>query len=176
MTMPDDRYRRTRGQRSVALLAVGILAAVVLAGCGGDEDAFAQRRGEVAQRGAEVMPFDLERTTHRFETTDTGLVQTVVADDPDDRQQIELIRRHLEEEAARFARGDFDDPAAIHGEDMPGLAELRAGAANIDVQLVSLDDGARIIYTTDDPALIDALHRWGHAQVSDHGAHAEHGS
>jgi hypothetical protein len=176
MTMTDDRPRRTRGPRSVALLAVGILAAVALAGCGGDEDALAQRQVEIAQRGAEVMPFDLETTTHRFEPTDTGLVQTVVADDPDDRRQIELIRRHLEEAAARFARGDFDDPATIHGEDMPGLTELRAGAANIDVQLKSLDDGARIIYTADDPALIDALHRWGHAQITDHGPHAEHGS
>lgn len=122
------------------------------------------------------MPFDLEATTHRFQPTETGLVQTVVADDPDDRQQIELIRRHLEEEAARFARGDFDDPAAIHGEQMPGLAELRAGAAKIDIQLVSLDDGAHLIYTTDDPALIDGLHRWSQSQMSDHGAHAEHGS
>jgi hypothetical protein len=166
----------TRGPRTVVLLALGVLAVVTLAGCGGDTDALAQRQTEVAQRGAEVMPFDLEATTHRFQPTETGLVQTVVADDPDDGQQIELIRRHLEEEAGRFARGDFDDPAAIHGEEMPGLAELRAGAAEIDIQLVPLDDGARLIYTADDPALIDALHRWSQAQLFDHGAHAEHGS
>lgn len=176
MTKTDDRRWTIRRLRTAAMIAVGLLATAALAGCGGDADALAQRQTEVAQRGAEVMPFDLEATTHRFEPTDTGLVQSVVADDPDDTEQIELIRQHLEEEAARFARGDLDDPASIHGEDMPGLAELRSGAADIDIQLVSLDDGARLIYTTDDPALIDALHRWGEAQLSDHGDHAEHGS
>ncbi|MEX2550034.1 MAG: hypothetical protein WD638_07395, partial [Nitriliruptoraceae bacterium] len=88
-------------------------------------------------------------------------------------EQVALIGEHLEEEAARFARGDLDDPAAIHGEDMPGLAELRAGAAEIDIQLEQLDDGALLSYTTGDPTLIEALHRWGEAQVSDHGDHAQ---
>jgi hypothetical protein len=176
MTMTADRSHQSRAARTAVLIAAGLVTAGALAGCGGDTGALAQRQAEVAQRGVEVMPFDLEATTHRFEPTDTGLVQTVVADDPEDTEQIELIRQHLAEEAARFARGDLDDPATIHGEDMPGLAELRSGAANIDIELVSLDDGARLVYTTDDPALIDALHRWGQAQLSDHGDHAEHGS
>jgi hypothetical protein len=145
-----------------------------LTGCGGQDDALAGRRAEVAERGAEVMPFDLEATTHRFESTETGLVQTVTVDDPRDREQIALIREHLEEEAGRFAQGDLGDPATIHGHDMPGLAELRDGAANIDIRFESRDDGARLIYTTDDPDLIEALHHWGVAQVSDHGDHAEH--
>jgi hypothetical protein len=158
------------------VLAAGILAAVPLTGCGDDADTLAERQAEVAQRGVEVMPFDLEATTHRFEPTDTGLVQTVTADDPEDREQVALIREHLEVAAARFAQGDFDDPATIHGEAMPGLAQLRAGAAEIDIQFEIRDDGARLIYTTDDPALIEALHQWGEAQVSDHGDHAEHGN
>ena len=33
-------------------------------------------------------------------------------------------------------------------------------------------DGARIAYTSDDPALVGALHRWGDARVGDHGATA----
>jgi hypothetical protein len=41
------------------------------------------------------------------------------------------------------------------------------------IELEELPDGARVIYTTDDPALVDALHRWGEAQVTDHGEHAE---
>jgi hypothetical protein len=164
-----------RGARTTSVLAAVILAAVTVAGCGAEDDALAARQAEVAQRGAGVMPFDLEATTHRFESTETGLVQTVTVDDPEDREQIAMIREHLQEEAGRFAQGDFDDPATIHGHDMPGLAELREGAGNIDIQIESRDDGARLIYTTDDPDLIEALHRWGDAQVSDHGDHAEHG-
>jgi hypothetical protein len=178
--MIEGRMRRTthppsgRGARTTTVLAAGILTALTLTGCGGEDEALAGRQAEVAQRGAEVMPFDLEATTHRFEPTETGLVQTVTADDPRDREQIALIREHLEEEAGRFAQGDFGDPATIHGHDMPGLAELRDGAANIDIQFETRDDGARLIYATDDPDLIEALHRWGEAQVSDHGEHAEH--
>jgi hypothetical protein len=157
------------------VLAVGLAAVAIGTGCGGDDAVLADRQTEVAQRGAEVMPFDLEATTHRFARTDTGLVQTVTADDPRDVQQVEAILAHLEEEADRFGRGDFDDPAAIHGHGMPGLAELRDGAADIDIRFETLDDGARLTYTADDPELIEALHRWGDAQVSDHGDHAEHG-
>lgn len=137
------------------------------------DDDLAERQAEVAQLGADVMPFDLDATTHRFEPIDDGLVQTVVADDPNDGQQVSLVREHLAAEAERFANGDYSDPASIHGEDMPGLAELEAGASAIAIELEDVTDGARITYTTDDPALIDALHRWAQAQVTDHGEHAE---
>lgn len=126
----------------------------------------------VAARGAEVMPFDLEATTHRFEPTDAGLVETVVADDPGDDVQIELIRSHLAGEEQRFEVGDYGDPATIHGDDMPGLAELEAGAANIDVAYEDTGGGARLTFTSDDAVLIEALRRWGEAQTSDHGQHA----
>jgi hypothetical protein len=169
----DDR----RGHRLDAVLATAMLLALGLSGCSdGGEAALVERQAEVAQRGAAVMGFDLDSTTHRFETTDSGLVQSVTADDPGDEQQIRLVREHLAEQATRFAEGDFDDPAAIHGHDMPGLAELRTAAGAIHIELQQLDAGARMIFTTEDPALIDALHRWAHAQRLDHGAHAEHGS
>ena len=167
-------------RRPAGVVAAGMLV-LGLAACGddggedrqGDSGANGERQAEVAERGADVMPFDLDATTHRFEPTPDGLVQTVVADDPDDADQVGLVRRHLAEEAERFAAGDYGDPAAIHGDDMPGLAELEAGADAIDVAYADAPDGARVTYTTSDPALVDALHRWSEAQVMDHGAHAE---
>jgi hypothetical protein len=162
--------RRVEG--AAALVAVLALGAVALLGCGGG-GASASRQDEVAERGAEVMPFDLDATTHRFEPTASGLEQTVVADDPDDHEQVALVREHLAAEAARFRAGDYDDPAAIHGDHMPGLAELSAGADGVVVELSELDDGARLTFTSADPALVDALHRWGEAQTMDHGTHAD---
>jgi hypothetical protein len=156
--------------RRADLLAAATLA-LVAAACGGE--AGASRQDEVAERGAEVMPFDLDATTHRFEPTATGLDQTVVVDDPGDREQVVLVREHLAEEAERFRAGDYGDPAAIHGDHMPGLAELEAGAAAVDVELSDLDDGARLRFTSVDPALVGALHRWGAAQTVDHGGHAD---
>jgi len=130
------------------------------------------RQAEVAARGAQVMPFGLEQTTHVFQQLPDGGLQTVTANDPANTEQIALIQAHLQEEAVKFRRGDFGDPATIHGQDMPGLADLKAGATKIDVQYTALPDGGQIRYTTSDPALTMALHHWFAAQISDHGAHA----
>ena len=159
----------------VSATAAGLLSMAVMA-CGDDgtDERLAERRAEIADRGADVMPFDLDATTHRFEPSEAGLVQTVVADEPSDTAQVDLIRDHLAQEADRFGRGDYGDPAAIHGDDMPGLAELEAGADSVTVTFEDLVDGARLVFTTDDPGLVDALHRWGEAQTTDHGAHADH--
>ncbi|SFR29159.1 hypothetical protein SAMN04488564_11783 [Lentzea waywayandensis] len=156
----------------MAAAAIGVLSS----GCGGNPSAPApktsDRQAEVAERGASVMPFDLERTTHRFAKTDTGGVQTVVADDPQDTTQVTLIQEHLTAEVDRFRRGDFTDPGRIHGNDMPGLEELRAHGGEITIAYEATPDGARATYTTGDAGLRTALHTWFDAQVSDHGQHA----
>jgi hypothetical protein len=154
-------------------LLAALAAALVLAGCADDGDGSADRQADVAERGAQVMPFDLDVTTHRFEPTDNGLIETVVADRPDDAEQVALVQQHLTEEAGRFRNGDYGDPAAIHCNDMPGLAVLEDRAASIAIDLTHLADGARLTFTADDPALVDALHLWGKTQTADHGQHAE---
>lgn len=153
----------------VALLAV-VVAVVAIAG--GDD---LSRQEVVAERGAEVMPFDLEATTHVFDATSTGGVQTVVADDPTDREQVVLIRGHLRDEVARFRAGDFGDPATIHGHDMPGLDTLEDHADAIRIRYRDRRDGGQVTYQSDDPTVVDALHDWFDAQVADHGAHAQPG-
>ena len=132
------------------------------------------RQGEVAARGAKVMPFDLEQTTHVFQKLDDGGLQKVVVKDPSNKKQIALIQDHLKAESEKFRKGDFSDPAKIHGEDMPGLADLKSGAKKIDVRYTALPDGAQIRYTAKDPKLVTALHQWFSAQLSDHGKHATH--
>jgi hypothetical protein len=148
---------------------------VLASACASDGDDLSERQARVAERGAEVMPFDLEATTHTFTKTDAGGLQVVVADDPGDSEQIELIRAHLREERDNFSRGDFDDPAAIHGHDMDGVAELEAGYADITVEYHERADGAELTYTTDRDDLVAAIHAWFERQVMDHGAHASSG-
>jgi hypothetical protein len=121
------------------------------------------------------MPFELDATTHTFTKTSDGGTQSVTADDPHDEGQIRLIREHLRTERENFARGDFDDPAAIHGHDMEGVAELRAGYGDIAVAYIALPDGAELTYTTADPELVEAIHAWFDRQVADHGADARAG-
>jgi hypothetical protein len=152
------------------LVAVTTAMAVAVTACGNDSPD--TRQEAVAERGREVMPFDLEATTHRFTSVADGLVQTVVADNPNDETQVDLVRSHLRAEASRFERGDFDDPARIHGEKMPGLARIRNHAGRIAVTYRSITGGGEISYRTADPDLVDALHGWADAQTSDHGDHA----
>lgn len=131
------------------------------------------RQAEVAARGEQVMPFDLERTTHSFTKTSTGGTQRVVSDDGDEGQ-IGLIRAHLITEAEAFGRGNFGSPERIHGIDMPGLAVLRQAGSALSVAYIDTPMGGQITYATSRPEVVAALHLWFDAQTSDHGNHAEH--
>jgi hypothetical protein len=128
---------------------------------------------EVAERGAHVMPFDLEKTVHIFSKTANGGIQQVIAKDKSDAAQIKLIRDHLLEISEEFSRGDFAKPEHIHGQTMQGLAVLKtAGPDQLKIEYLELPDGAQITYSTQLPRFINALHLWFDAQLSDHARHA----
>ncbi|MEJ7743030.1 MAG: hypothetical protein WKF73_11015 [Nocardioidaceae bacterium] len=149
------------------LVATGLIAGGTVAGIAASRDD-PSRQQVVAQRGARVMPFALDATTHVFEATPKGGTQRVVAKEASDVGNISLIRSHLREEADAFSRGDFADPSAIHGDDMPGLSALRAGYKDIDVRYRDLPDGAEIAYATDNSELAAAVRAWFGAQLRDH--------
>jgi len=154
----------------IAAVVAAVLATLaVLYATGQLAAATPNRQQMVHSMGAGVMPFDLDKTTHIFTMTPSGGVQQVVAKDPAATDQIVLIQQHLQHEAQRFSAGDFGDPVALHGGDMPGLKELAAGAARITVTHTPLPNGAQLTYTTTDLQLITALHQWFGAQLSDHG-------
>ena len=130
------------------------------------------RQQHVHAMGQHVMPFDLARTTHVFRMTEDGGVQQVIAKDATASDQITMIRQHLQHEAKAFQKGDYGDPASLHGTDMPGLKELTAGSGQIKVAYGSLPNGAEIRFKTDNLHLLTAIHRWFGAQLSEHGADA----
>ncbi|MDE2003061.1 MAG: Spy/CpxP family protein refolding chaperone [Betaproteobacteria bacterium] len=135
--------------------------------------AYASRQAEVSKRGAEVMPFELNATTHIFTKTDDGGVQEVVAKNPKDSEQIRLIRAHLRQIARELRKGDFSAPTQIHGMSMPGLAELkRAKSGEVDIRYRDVDNGGELRYSTHNASLVAALHQWFDAQLADHGADA----
>jgi hypothetical protein len=135
-----------------------------------------QRQAEVAARGAGVMPFDLKDSSHIFTKSRNGGLQQVQARNPKDIAQVRLIRSHLRDIAARFEQGDFSAPTQIHGDDMPGLAQLKlAMPGEISIQYRDLFNGAQIRYATSNPALVPVLHQWFDAQLADHGADASEG-
>ena len=163
-----------RSNRRWPALATAFAVVLGAASCSA-ADSLAQQQAEVADRGADVMPFDLEATTHVFTKAADGGVQVVAVGDPTDHVQIGLVREHLIEERAKFSRGDFDDPAQIHGHDMDGVAELTAGYAEVAVTYAETPGGAQLTYTADDPQLVGAIHSWFDRQLTDHGDDAEAG-
>jgi hypothetical protein len=172
---PSSTGRRRRRLLIPGLVLAALTCALVVAGFvvfGRDDTP--TRQEIVAERGAKVMPFDLGATTHHFDTTPTGAVETVTADSADDSTQIDLIRQHLRTEATRFEQGDFGDPAAIHGHDMPGLQALAQSAGRIDIAYTEVPAGARITFTTKEPAMRSALADWITAQNMDHGTGMNH--
>ncbi len=152
----------------VALLGAGaVIGGGAIVGVAASDDD-PSRQQVVAQRGARVMPFSLDATTHVFQASPDGGKQRVIAKDRSDARNIRLVREHLREEADAFSRGDFADPAAIHGDNMPGLKALRADYQNVDVRYRDLPDGAEIAYATNNTDLAAAVRAWFDAQLGDH--------
>ena len=157
-------------------LIIGAFAFITL---GGEESiakqifvqASEKQSDEVYERGSKVMPFDQNLTTHTFTLNSSGGIQTVTVNDSSDSNQIKLIRSHLQKEAEKFQQGDFSSPVAIHGEEMPGLAELQSGEDSVDVQYNELPDGGRLVYSSRDSRMVAALHKWFNAQNQDHNGH-----
>jgi len=109
--------------RLIAEFIIAILLAVGYVYAG--EPADKKRLDEIAERGAHVMPFDLDKTVHVFSKTSDGGIQQVIVKDKSDSAQIRLIREHLSEISKEFVQGDFSKPVRIHGKSMPGLAMLK---------------------------------------------------
>ncbi len=126
----------------------------------------------IDRRSKKIMPFDLTKTMHGFQTLSDGGRESVMANDAGDTTQIALVRRHLRKEATLFSHGDFSDPAYIHGAAMPGLPELRVGWHRVTVRYAAQAGGATITYRTPDPVMVAAIHQWFATQTLEHGSHA----
>jgi len=169
----NESASAARGSAVVLLREFALIAVLFLGASTEVLAADASRHAEVAERGSQVMPFALDRTTHIFTKTSVGGVQQVVAKNAADASQISMIRMHLSQIASAFAHGDFAGPTHIHGADMPGLAELKsAKPGSVLIRYSDIQSGGQIEYTTKNANLRSAIHAWFDAQVSDHGADA----
>ncbi|MGZ8944205.1 MAG: aspartate carbamoyltransferase [Methylococcaceae bacterium] len=154
-------------------LAAVLIASLTTISAQAVEKASEKRLDEVVERGSHVMPFDLEQTTHIFSKTAQGGLQQVVVKDKTNTAQIKLIREHLTKISTEFKNGDFSNPAKIHGKDMPGLEELRTSKPEqLKIDYQELPDGAQINYASNEKKVIDAIHQFFDAQLSDHARHA----
>jgi hypothetical protein len=170
MNSPDQASEAKGRRRWIAAGAIVTILGVggVLFALGRDQHSTMTSEQAMVSHAQQMMPFDLNRTTHTFTQTTDGGVQKITVNDPADTRNLVLIRSHLRDEAEQFRAGNYSDPAKIHGMDMAGVKDLEQGAARVSVVYDEIPGGAQVSYTSTEPALVTALHAWFDRQSTDH--------
>jgi hypothetical protein len=132
--------------------------------------AFAQdhHHHDVNQKGDKVMGFPHDKTTHHFRLfTDGGAIE-VQANQAADTANRDKIRQHLTHIAQKFAAGDFSAPMLIHGQNVPGTADMKSLKNQITYRFEELPQGARLRITTKEKAALKGVHQFLQFQIKDH--------
>ena len=120
-------------------------------------------------RGAHVMGVDQYTSRHVFEPlADGGRIE--LQREVDDSAGVAQIRRHLEEIAEAFSRGDFSAPSLVHLRDVPGTRVMAARRAVIGYRVAPLPRGGEVRITTSDPEALAAVHEFLAFQRGEHRA------
>ena len=141
---------------AVALLASGVVAAQ-------------DQHAGMNQRGAMVMGFDQEKTTHHFYLYQDGGAIDVSVKDAADATDREAIRSHLPHITMLFGQGNFEAPMLVHDSaHVPGTAEMARLKEKIVYTYVETPRGGRVEIVTTDPAALSAVHDFLKFQITDH--------
>jgi|SRR5579871_4960464 len=120
-------------------------------------------------RGAMVMGFDQDKTSHHFYLYDDGGAIEVVVKDAADTKDRDAIRSHLPHIATMFGSGDFDGPMLVHDtKNVPGVATLAARKDKIRYTYTETPMGGRVSIVTTDKASLAALHDFLRYQIKEH--------
>lgn len=122
----------------------------------------------VNKRGDRVMGFDHKKTKHRFLLHPDGGAIEVTANEADDRESRDSIRKHLRHIAKIFAEGDFKSPLLIHGRTPPGVPALQRLKAEIRYDYEETERGARVNIKTGNAEALAAVHEFLRFQIKDH--------
>jgi hypothetical protein len=123
---------------------------------------------EMNERGDRVMGFSQAKTTHHFRLLEDGGSIEVGANDPNDAESKDRIRRHLEEIAGAFSEGEFEKPMEIHKQTPPGATVMRELKASINYRFEPTQNGGRVRITTADKRALDAIHEFLRFQINEH--------
>jgi hypothetical protein len=122
----------------------------------------------VNERGDRVMGFDHTKTTHHFLLHPDGGAIEVTANDADDKESRDQIRKHLGHIAKMFAEGNFEAPMLIHDRTPPGAPVMRRLKTEIKYDYEEAERGARVRIRTASPEALRAVHEFLRFQIEDH--------
>ena len=122
----------------------------------------------VNERGDRVMGFDHAKTKHRFLLHPDGGTIEVTANDANDAESRDQIRKHLGHIAKMFAAGNFNAPMLIHDRTPPGVPVLQRLKAEIRYEYEETERGARVRIKTANAEALAAIHDFLRFQIEDH--------
>ncbi|HLW53961.1 MAG TPA: hypothetical protein VKW06_14075 [Candidatus Angelobacter sp.] len=123
---------------------------------------------ELDKRGDQGMGFSQEKTTHHFLLFKDGGAIQVTANSAEDRDSLEAIRMHLGHIAQAFQSGDFSIPMFVHDQAPPGVPEMTKLKEHIHYKYESVENGGRVLISSDNPAAIAAVHEFLKFQITGH--------
>jgi hypothetical protein len=119
-------------------------------------------------RGAHVMGFDQDKTTHSFRLHPDGGAVDISVKDGADATNRDAIRSHLPHIAQMFGDGNFEAPMLIHATRVPGTEQMAAMKNRIRFVYVETPRGGRLDIFTSDAAALKAVHEFMRFQIDDH--------
>ena len=121
------------------------------------------------QRGAKVMGFDQQLTSHHFLLfTDGGAIDVSVKNRSDVKNR-NAIRAHLPHIVAMFGDGNFAAPMLVHdSKNVPGTAVMAARKDRIQYRYVETPQGGRVDIVTTDRDALAGVHEFLRFQIADH--------
>jgi hypothetical protein len=120
------------------------------------------------ERGAHVMGFDQQKTTHHFYLYPDGGAIEVSANDVNDETNLKAARAHLPHIAKMFGDGDFSAPVLVHETNVPGSADLAKLKDRLSYRYEETPRGGRVNILTRDADALAALHSFLRFQIADH--------
>jgi hypothetical protein len=119
-------------------------------------------------RGAHVMGFDQDKTTHRFLLHPDGGAIDIAVMHAGDTANRDAIRAHLPHISQMFADGNFSAPMLIHETNVPGTAQMAALKNRIRFRYVETPGGGRVDIITTDAEALKGVHEFLRFQIRDH--------
>jgi hypothetical protein len=123
---------------------------------------------QMNHRGAMVMGFDQNKTTHHFLLYPDGGAIDVSANEEDDLESRDAIRAHLPHIAVMFGEGNFSAPMLVHDTNVPGTAELSKRKDRVAYTYIETPRGGRVNIVTNDESALKALYDFLRFQIRDH--------
>ncbi|HEX7318603.1 MAG TPA: hypothetical protein VF297_32140 [Pyrinomonadaceae bacterium] len=159
-----------------AAIAAALITATAAVGVSARQDGQHPTQGHghdghskgVNERGDRVMGFDHEKTKHQFLLYADGGVIEVTANEADDKESRDQIRKHLGHIAKMFAEGNFKAPMLIHDRTPPGVPVLQRLKAEIRYEYEETERGARVRIKTANAEALAAVHDFLRFQIEDH--------